>query len=74
MDNLTYILIFKTTVKTNRDKAVLAEVLDDIKEIEEWSVDCDDVDCVLRVVSYTLGAKEIISLVNRANFQCYELD
>lgn len=74
MENLTHILIFKTNIKTETDKIRIAQLLDTIKEIEEWSVDCDDVDCVLRVVSYTLTPVQITELLAQKNFQCEELD
>lgn len=74
MENLTHILIFKTNIKTETDKIRIAQLLDTIKEIEEWSVDCDDVDCVLRVVSYILTPVQITELLAQKNFQCEELD
>lgn len=74
MENLTHILIFKTNIKTETDKIRIAQLLDTVKEIEEWSVDCDDVDCVLRVVSHTLTPRQITELLAQKNFQCEELD
>lgn len=74
MENLTHILIFKTNIKTETDKIRIAQLLDTVKEIEEWSVDCDDVDCVLRVVSHILTPRQITELLAQKNFQCEELD
>lgn len=73
MENLTHILIFKTNIKTETDKIRIGQMLDTVTEIEEWSVDCDDVDCVLRVVSHTLTPHQITELLFRENFQCEEL-
>ena len=73
MENLTHILVFKTSIKTNDDKISIGELLSMNKAIEEWSVDCDDIDCVLRIVSYELNAESIIKLVNQKGFHCEEL-
>lgn len=72
MENLTHIQIFKTNIQAD-DKMLLKVFLDNNSAIEEWSVDCEDIDCVLRVVSYELSADEIIKLVNEAGFECQEL-
>ncbi len=74
MENLTHILVFATSIKTEADKVRIAELLNTIPEIEEWSVDCDDIDCVLRVVSHTLSAIQIIDLISSLGFECNELD
>jgi hypothetical protein len=74
MENLTHILVFKTDIKTEGDKLLIKEFLDKTPAIEEWSVDCDDVDCVLRIVSYTLSSEQIIQLITKMGFQCQELE
>ena len=74
MENLTHILVFKTNIKTDADKFRIREFLDNSTDIEEWNVDADDIDCVLRIVSFKLCANEIIKLINKAGFQCQELE
>ncbi len=74
MENLTHIQVFKTDIKTDADKLIIKELLAGNKAIEEWSVDCDDIDCVLRVVSYELSPEQIIKLINQNGFQCQELE
>lgn len=74
MEELTHILIFKTNIRTAEEKLLLQEVLDNTPFVNEWSVDCEDVDCVLRIVSYDLSAEQIITLINKAGFTCEELD
>lgn len=74
MENLTHILVFATSIKTEADKVRIGELLNRTPEIEEWSVDCDDIDCVLRVVSYTMTTNQVIELVSGLGFQCNELD
>jgi len=74
MENLTHIQVFKTNIKTEEDKIRVKEILADNTAVKEWSVDCDDVDCVLRVVSYELSAEQIIKLINQKGFQCQELE
>jgi len=74
MENLTHIQVFKTNIKTEGDKQRVKTLFNNKPDIEEWSVDCDDIDCVLRIVSYTLGPEEIITLINQTGFQCQELE
>lgn len=74
MENLTHIQVFRTNIRSQEDKQRVKAVLEPYPGIDEWSVDCDDVDCVLRIVSYTLSADEIIRLVNRSGFDCQELE
>ena len=74
MENHTHILIFKTNIKTEEDKIRVMELLSNNSTIEDWSVDCDDIDCVLRIVSYQPDTGEIIKLINQKGFQCQELE
>jgi len=66
------VLLFKTNIQTNDDKACLQQVLAPLP-IEKWSVDTEDVDCVLRIVSGRLQPADIIELVSRQGYQCSEL-
>lgn len=68
------ILVFKTNIKTNDDLLMVNDALNDHQHIEEWSVDMEDIDCVLRVVSSHIGAHDIISIINHAGYNCQELD
>jgi len=74
MEELTHILVFKTDIKTDNDKMRVAELFKENNSIEEWHVDCEDVDCVLRIVSFKLSPYEIVKLINRIGFQCQELE
>ncbi|PBQ33268.1 hypothetical protein CNR22_16295 [Sphingobacteriaceae bacterium] len=74
MEELTHILIFKTNISTTEDKLRVKEVLSNTAFVNEWSVDCEDIDCVLRIVSYELSAEQIINLINQAGFECRELE
>lgn len=74
MEDLTHIQVFKTNIKTEHDKRRVQQVLSLNPDIEEWSVDCDDIDCVLRIVSHTLSITQITSLIQQSGFECQELD
>lgn len=73
-ENLAHILVFKTNIHTDMDKHRIKETLSSVKAIEEWSVDTEDIDRVLRVVSYELCPEEIIKTINAIGFNCQELD
>ena len=73
MNNFDHVLIFKTNIQSAKDKLVLHELLDNDNAISEWSIDMEDEDCVLRVVTYTLQHYQIIDLLNARGYLCCEL-
>ena len=74
MENIQNILVFATNIRTNNDKQLISQTLNEISEIYQWNIDQEDIDCVLRVVSKTLSEEQIINIVNRHNFNCKPLD
>lgn len=70
----THILIFRTNIRTQEDKLAIKPALDDNRQIEKWTIDLDDIDRVLRIVSSTLCCPDIIHLVTQQGYQCTELD
>lgn len=73
-ENLTHILIFRTNINTPADRDGVLRIMEAHPAIEEWSVDLDDIDRVLRVVSHSATPEQIINLINKAGYQCRELD
>jgi hypothetical protein len=73
-ENLTNILVFKTNINTEADKMRVSEFLINQALVEDWNVDMDDIDRVLRIVSYELCAKDIEELIRQIGFQCQELE
>ena len=47
--------------------------LDNHSDIEQWSIDHEDVDCVLRVVSNVLKPDAIIDMITEFGHECQEL-
>jgi len=72
--DLTQILIFKTNIQTEFDKLRIKNVLDASHKVLKWTIDMDDIDRVLRVVSDSLTAEQIISVINYVGFECAELE
>ena len=72
--DLSHILIFKTNIQTEFDKLRIKNVMDASQKVLKWSVDTDDIDCVLRVVSDSLTPEQIISVINYVGFECAELE
>lgn len=68
------ILVFATNIKTENDKQKIIEILDANSEINQWTIDQEDIDCVLRIVSDTLSEEQIIELLNDQNFKCSILE
>ncbi|HEY9006331.1 hypothetical protein [Ohtaekwangia sp.] len=69
---LSDVLIFKTNIR-KPDVECVAKRLDPEQRITRWSIDCDDVDCVLRIESQQLSTEEVIGIIGRAGFHCEEL-
>jgi hypothetical protein len=67
------ILIFKTNVQTAGDRLYLKKFLDQDPLIQQWNIDLEDIDCVLRVVSTHLQFSDIINLLNKRGYYCNEL-
>ena len=74
MENTSNILVFATNIRTNNDKQLISQTLNEISEIHQWNMDQEDIDCVLRVVSKTLSEEEIINILDKHNFNCTPLD
>ena len=73
-ENLAHILVFKTNIMDGNDKLLLEQTMSVLGTIEEWSIDLEDVDRVLRVVSHETGPEEIITKVRALGFECRELE
>lgn len=68
-----HILIFKTNITEERDLFAVKTVLDNHDLIEQWNIDQEDVDCVLRVISWHLSYADIIRIISGLNYSCEEL-
>jgi hypothetical protein len=67
--NIEHILLFKTTIRTEADKRFIASVME-ARQIEQWTVDLQDIDCVLRIVSPTLQTTEVIAFISENGYLC----
>ncbi len=67
------ILIFGTNIKTENDKQIISKLLNTNPEIEQWNIDLEDIDSVLRIESQTLNAAQIIKIITEQDFKCSEL-
>ncbi|EHQ30098.1 hypothetical protein [Mucilaginibacter paludis] len=73
MENFDHVLIFKTDVKTDADKNALHRLLDNDSRINQWNLDMEDEDHVLRIESDCLNHQYIINLINVHGYHCCEL-
>lgn len=67
--NIKHILLFKTDIRTEVDKRYIGKIMEE-QQIEQWTIDLHDIDCVLRIVSPTLKIEEVIQLVVKNGYQC----
>ena len=68
------ILVFKTNITSSVQVASLAEVLDTTDDIEDWNIDIQDCDHILRVVSRGIGTRDVIASLKGLGFHCEELE
>lgn len=73
MNTNTQLFIFKTDIGALCNNCGVHKILDNHNEIHSWSIDSEDVDCVLRVFSDTLTPAGIIDIINQSGHQCTEL-
>ncbi len=71
---LQNILVFAINIKTESEKRTISAVLDKNSAIQQWNIDLEDVDCVLRIVSETLSEEEIIDIIKNQDFKCTTLE
>ena len=67
------ILIFKTNIRFKKDLGIIEPFLAACKSIVRWTVDRDDTDRILRVVSTSADTRGIIKTINEAGYYCEEL-
>lgn len=68
------ILVFATNIETETDKQKISYILDEHSEIQQWTLDLEDIDCVLRIVSETLSEEDIIGIIKSQDFNCSQLE
>lgn len=70
--NIEHILLFKTDIRTEVDRRYIGKIMEEY-QIDQWTVDLRDIDCVLRIVSPTLKREEVIKLIEGNGYHCEEL-
>lgn len=71
--NTQNVLVFKTNIRTKTDTLIIKDIFATKTQIDNWTIDTEDEDCVLRVVSNNLSAENIIELIKDKGYQCHEL-
>lgn len=66
--------VFSTSLQNKNEVMKLADSLDNIGDILEWSVDLDDWEKVLRVVSKELTAEQIIQILFERGVTAREME
>lgn len=72
--DLDNIYIFKTNITQIHTNCTMSKTLSEHIAILQWSIDIEDVDCVLRIVSDSLTAETIINVINDLGHECQELN
>lgn len=68
------VLILKSNIKTKNDVEKVSQVLSNIKCIQRWTVDLDDFERVLKVETFVLSCENIADLLEKAGYECSELN
>jgi hypothetical protein len=69
----TDVLIFKTNIQTDGDQFRIKKTLDNHPLIQQWNIDLEDIDCVLRIESTHLDHKDIMGLLAKNGYYAEEL-
>lgn len=64
------VLVFTTTVNGFSDQLLVFEQLNDLLGKNNWTIDLDDVDKVLRVVGMQSNLEKIINIFHSHEFDC----
>jgi hypothetical protein len=64
------VLVFKTTVDEFEEQGEMAKGLNELVGNNNWTIDLDDVDRVLRIIGKKSSTNQIISLLNDSNYIC----
>lgn len=73
-DNFEHIFIYRSSIMTADDKRSVKDILDRHPMVDKWSVDLDDCDRVLRVISSQMTSKKIMELIGLCGYTCEELE
>ena len=69
------VLVFKTSVTTDRKVRKVRPLLDRLMDkSEKWNFDLEDCDHILRVEAVSVQASVIIESLRNAGFSCAELE
>jgi len=66
------ILVFKTSANPSA-LPLLNMCLENVKGVDDWSFDLEDIDNILRISAVGASAKEIEGVLQRAGYECTEL-
>lgn len=64
--NFNHILLFKTNISSHKGKQLLHTILDKHPAVQCWSIDMEDSDHVLRIISETLSHND--TKINKYSF------
>ena len=65
--------IFKTDIKELCPNCQVHKMLTNHPEVQQWNLDLEDIDNVLRIESATLTPDAIITIINQFGHECQEL-
>ena len=69
------LLIFRTDIKTKRSVNTIKSIFNKHPTINDWSIDTNDIDNVLRIeASNVVTEKVIINLIEKQGFYCEVLE
>lgn len=67
-------LIFKTNIKSDKDFSAVKRTLCEKKKIKDCTIDLDDADKVLRILTDSYTVAELENEIHNLGFYCKELD
>lgn len=74
VDSITECFVFRTSLIDKRDVEQISDVMNAHPDIEDWSVDIENWEKVLRVESSGVGANDIKLMLRSRGFYCTEME
>lgn len=74
MDMVSKILIFRTSISKKQDIKLIAKVLNKCTQIENWNVDFEDWEKVLRIECHNMNAIQIAAILREIGIYAEELE
>lgn len=66
-------LVFRTTLNNQQDVSKISDLFDNLRGLQDWSVDLEDWENVLRVEGVGITSEKVVEILDEKGFSAEEL-